>query len=55
MLDKLVLDQVKEHEDWKRNIKDINYENSVKIVYFTKRLEDVNKINKKLWKSNSNL
>ena len=55
MLDKLVLDQVKEQEDWKRNAKDIIYKNLVKIVNFRKKLEDKNKMSKKFRKINSEL
>ena len=52
MLDKLVLDQMKEQEDQKQNAKDINYKNSMKTVHFKKRLEDKNRMNEKLKKIN---
>ena len=55
ILDKLVLDQVKEKEKQKSTAKDINYKNAVKLGNLKKRLEDQNKINTKLQKSNSDL
>ena len=55
MVDKLVLDQVKEQEKWKRTTKNIKYKNAVKVGNLKKKIEDQNKINTKLWKINSNL
>ena len=55
MVDKLVLNQVKEQEKWKSTTKDINYKNIVKLENLKKRLEDQNKINIKLQKTNSDL
>ena len=55
MVDKLVLDQVKEQEKWKGTVKDINYKNIVKIRNMKKKIKDQNKSNKRLCKINYNL
>ena len=55
IVNKLVLDQVKEQEEWKSTTKETNYKNAVEIGNMKKNIIDQNKSNEKLQKINCNL